>query len=423
MTRSDVAHGTTESVNYFSMDQPKGRELQKSDASTRNHAKLKKPNVGIITHATLEKAGKNALDNLVTLIRPLTNRLFVITGDWYTNPTPGVKIIRIKAKRRSSFTGRVLQQGVTHIRQLRALLNLRRELDILVFNFGTPFPVPLIFAQALGMRCFIILATQGSRVWAQALKASGAPQQFGEFTRFRIQEACERVSYYFSDQLIAHSSRVVEQMKLQRYVDKIAIYPQYVANYDLFDAKISVEDRQDLIGYVGRLSEEKGILNLIKAIPQVLSVRPELRFAIVGEGHLRARIQELVDHNRLTEHVELVGWVRHNELPVWLNEFKLLVIPSYTEAGPNIMLESMACGTPVLAAQVGGVPDVIEDGKTGFLLENNSPACIARSIIHAASYPDLTTIARNAHLYVRQEFTYAKMSEAWSEILLYEQPG
>ena len=81
------------------------------------------------------------------------------------------------------------------------------------------------------------------------------------------------------------------------------------------------------------------------------------------------------------------------------------------------MFESMACKTPVLAAPVGSVSDVIEDGKTGFLLENNSPACIARSILRAISSPDLERISQDGYDYVRENYTYARALEAWRKIL------
>jgi glycosyltransferase involved in cell wall biosynthesis len=206
-------------------------------------------------------------------------------------------------------------------------------------------------------------------------------------------------------------------MKLQRYANKTAINPKYVSDYDEFGVRTPVEQRQDLIGYVGRLNEEKGVLNLLEAIPQVVRERPHVRFIIVGGGRLREEILRSLDTNNITGHVELVKWVSHHELPAWLNKFKLLVIPSYTEGLPNVMLEAMACGTPVLATSVGGVPDVIEDGRTGFLMETNTSECIARNIIRAISYPDLQEISKTACVYVRKEYTRKRAFEAWRQIL------
>jgi len=77
----------------------------------------------------------------------------------------------------------------------------------------------------------------------------------------------------------------------------------------------------------------------------------------------------------------------------------------------------MACGTPVLATPVGAIPDVIKDGETGFLMENNSPECIATNVIRALEYPDLEGVAQRARALVEREFTYEKAVERWKEVL------
>jgi glycosyltransferase involved in cell wall biosynthesis len=106
----------------------------------------------------------------------------------------------------------------------------------------------------------------------------------------------------------------------------------------------------------------------------------------------------------LTARVDLPGWISHDDLPGYLNQLRLLVLPSYTEGLPNIMLEAMACGTPVLATPVGAIPDVIIDGKTGFIMENNSPECIAENVIRALNSPDLERIAENGRRFVEENF-------------------
>ena len=101
----------------------------------------------------------------------------------------------------------------------------------------------------------------------------------------------------------------------------------------------------------------------------------------IGDGALRPAIEHFILDNNLGETVTLPGWVPHESLGDFLNQMKLLVIPSDTEGLPNSMLEAMACGTPVLATPVGGIPSFVTDGKTGFILQDNSPHCITSGII------------------------------------------
>ena len=89
----------------------------------------------------------------------------------------------------------------------------------------------------------------------------------------------------------------------------------------------------------------------------------------------------------------------------------------YTENLSNLMLEAMACGTPVLATPVGAIPDIITDGVTGLILEDNSSACIAENVIRALEHPDLERIVKNARVLVEREFTYEAAVERYRKIL------
>ena len=114
---------------------------------------------------------------------------------------------------------------------------------------------------------------------------------------------------------------------------------------------------------------------------------------------------------------ELLRWICHDKLTNYLNELKLLVLTSYTDGLPNIMLEEMACGTPVLATPVGAIPDMITDGETGFIMENNSPECIAENVMRALKHPDLERIVEDARALVEREFTYEAAVKRYRKIL------
>ena len=89
----------------------------------------------------------------------------------------------------------------------------------------------------------------------------------------------------------------------------------------------------------------------------------------------------------------------------------------FEEGVPNIVLEAMACGTPVLATPVGGIPDVIKDGDTGFIMEDNSPECIATNTVRALSHPDLEAITAKARALVDEKYAYEVVVENYRKIL------
>lgn len=138
---------------------------------------------------------------------------------------------------------------------------------------------------------------------------------------------------------------------------------------------------------------------------------------IGGDGSLKDSIVATLQDEGLTARVDLPGWISHDDLPAYLNQLRLLVLPSYTEGLPNIMLEAMACGTPVLATPVGAIPDVIRDEKTGFIMEDNSPECIAENVVRALEHPDLEEIAEVGRRFVGEEFTFERAVERWREVL------
>jgi len=377
----------------------------------------RKPNVGIMTHPYFERAGKTPLDNLIVLVKPLANRLLVVTGGDYDNPPKGVEIIRVQATRRVSFASRVLEQASVHVRVLRLLLQLRGEIDILIFFTGTPFPALLVFAQAMRMKCFIILAGVGSSAELKAIKERKAPNQLGDTVITHLTTACERMSYLFSDKLIVYSPSIIDQLNLHQYDKKIAITHRHFPNFDLFRFKSDVEQRDNVVGYVGRLSHEKGVLNFVKAIPTILRAWSNVTFLIIGEGPLEGEIRKCVESDATSGKAKLTGWIPHQELPDCLVSMKLLVLPSYAEGLPNVMLEAMACGTPVLAPAVGSIPDVITDGETGFFMHDNSPSCLAETVIKTLENPHLKRIAANARTLVESEFRLERLADTWGKII------
>jgi len=376
-----------------------------------------RPNVGIITHVDIDRAAERPLDNLITILDPLANKLFLITGGDCGNFADRVQIIRTSETRRTSLLSKVLEQVVVGVRIANIIFKLRDQIDVLLFFNGAGLAGPLVFARCLNIKCIVILTYLGAAPVARAIRESGAEQESGELVRLRMLGVLERLSYFFANELIVYSRSMVEAAGLHGYRTKTIVAHRHFLNFDEFLFDDNVEHRDNVVGYIGRLKEEKGILTFVEAIPKVLEAHDDATFLILGEGALENRIRSYVRTNGLDGQVKLAGWIPHGELPGYLHRMKLLALPSYNEGLPNVMLESMACGTPVIVTPVGSIPDVVVDGENGFLIDDNSSTALAERITEALQRPQLQRIAVNARKLVETEFRYENLVTTWKSII------
>ena len=202
---------------------------------------------------------------------------------------------------------------------------------------------------------------------------------------------------------------------MQKYRGKISVGRQYVDVLALSKTN-RLRDRVYDAGFVGRLIREKGALEFIKSLPLVLKDK-RVKVIVIGDGDLRNEIEHMLVKNNIQSKVKLLGWVENKQLPLYLNDIRMVVVPSDYEGLSNLVLESMACGTPVLATPVGGTPDVIRDEVTGFIMEDNSPGCIARNVLRVLSHPNLEQVSENARALIEQEYTYQAAVERYRKIL------
>ena len=132
------------------------------------------------------------------------------------------------------------------------------------------------------------------------------------------------------------------------------------------------------IGYVGRLADIKGPLDLIDAMALV-SQSVEARLMIVGDGPLRSEVEASVDRHSLRDKVRILGW---QDCPAaFFREMDVLVVPSHNEGMGRVVVEAMACGLPVVATDVGGLPDLVLPGLTGELVPPHDPGSLARAVL------------------------------------------
>ena len=144
---------------------------------------------------------------------------------------------------------------------------------------------------------------------------------------------------------------------------------------------------------VGYLFENKGHHLVIEAMRSL----PDAELLVVGEGRDRPRLQSLIERWGLKERVRLVGSVPHRELPRFYNAADALVLASSREGSPNVVLEAMACGTPVIATAVGGIPDLVTSSTCGVLIEQRTSAAIVTAVERLfATSPDRSAVRAHA---------------------------
>jgi glycosyltransferase involved in cell wall biosynthesis len=132
---------------------------------------------------------------------------------------------------------------------------------------------------------------------------------------------------------------------------------------------------------IGNLVDIKGHIYLINAMKTVSKVRKDILLIIVGSGILKEALQKTIETLGLGQNILLVGWKKHTEISTWINASDLFVLPSLGEGFPVVIPEVMACGKPVIATRVGGVPEAICSSEFGTLITPKDPAALSRAIL------------------------------------------
>lgn len=361
-----------------------------------------------------EGATPTILSGFIYLMETISSNLHVITGNYPNKKDNSAKIIRITGLNgQKTILSRILRFLIMQIVISYQVIKVRRGADLFIFFLGARTLIcPMIVAKLFQKRTIIIFV--GSLIGA---KYCGKRSLVMTTILDKIPYAFAEFNYVMCDRIIVYSKTLLNDSQLKRHLRKSLIAHRHYLNFNTFIVTTSLPDRFPLVGYVGRLSGEKGIQHFVQALPTILNNQQELRVLIGGDGELRDSIEASLQEGGVDARVDLPGWIPHEDLPGYLNQLRLLILPSYTEGLPNIMLEAMACGTPVLATPVGAIPDVIIDGKTGFIMENNSPECIAENVIRALTSSDLGQIAENGRRFVEEHFMFEKVVENWKRVL------
>jgi glycosyltransferase involved in cell wall biosynthesis len=157
---------------------------------------------------------------------------------------------------------------------------------------------------------------------------------------------------------------------------------------------------------VGRLVPTKGHEYLIRALPSIRTRCGDVRLKIIGEGPLQQDLERLIHELDLGGVCELTGGLPHNEVLNMMSRAKMLITPSINEAFGFVNIEAFSVGTPVIASNVDGMKEIVDDGYSGFLVPPANPAAIAEKVCEVMTKPALRhTLSENARTHFQRAFS------------------
>jgi len=170
-----------------------------------------------------------------------------------------------------------------------------------------------------------------------------------------------------------------------------------------------------IIGTIARLSKQKGIKYLLHAAKRVIKQFPGVTFIIAGKGPLASQLKELSIKLGISDKVKLLGF--RNDIPELLSVIDIFVLPSLWEGMPNVVLEAMAAGKPVIATDTGGSKDLIDSNINGVLVEPGNSEALAEAILKLLGNPaQRQRLGESARKTVKERFPIDKMVSKTEQI-------
>jgi glycosyltransferase involved in cell wall biosynthesis len=147
-------------------------------------------------------------------------------------------------------------------------------------------------------------------------------------------------------------------------------------------SELGIDAGARIVVYVGRFVEAKGLRELIGAFRMMAATDPAVRLALVGDGVMREELTDLVQTAGLAERTFMPGGIPPAEVARWIGAADVLTLPSWSEGYPNVVVEALACGRPVVATDVGGTSEIV-NVSNGLLIPSRDPEALATALTRA----------------------------------------
>lgn len=370
-----------------------------------------KPKIAIISFPWKSNAPYNFLSDLIKIIDPISKEITIINGNTDRINCNSNHVIKRDINISMHYINEIEPTIVSAILWIKKcikfqiktcleIINSRSNIDIIIFYVAYPyFLIPLILSKIINIKTVEIITRTKNNSFLDKFISLQDP-----------------ILFQLLDGISPEVNSLIDKLNLNKYKKKILPEGGRFIDTISFAQRKRLCDRKK-IGFIGRFCYEKGSLVYVKCIPGILKKEKNISFLMGGNGKLRDKIEKYINDNNLMDFVDIPGWIDHKYLPIYLNELKVLIVPSYSEGLPTIILEAMACGTIVLATPVGGIPSIIKDEETGFIMDDITPECIEENIIRILKHPDLERIVKNARCLIESNYSYNSAVERYERIL------
>lgn len=221
-----------------------------------------------------------------------------------------------------------------------------------------------------------------------------------------------------ADRVLAPSRQTASEIERDYEVSDVGVLPNVTGARETAAIDPSKVDGREYFLFVGRLRIRKGVEVLLYAFRRLLDVEPDQRLRIVGGGEHRHRLEETARQLGIEDSVEFLGPCPPQEVPALMASARALVVPSIYEGMPLVIVEAMAAELPVIASRVSGIPEVVEDGETGWLVTPEDIDDLVGALTRAVGDPDeARRRGRNGRQRVASLSTPQEAARQWSELV------
>lgn len=216
------------------------------------------------------------------------------------------------------------------------------------------------------------------------------------------------ISHALRDFVIRYEFAPPERVHVVHYGFDPQAHQDESASRDLLCKELSLNTKAPIVGSMCRLIEQKGLTHAVRAFWQIAEQVQGAHYVIVGDGPQRAALEQQVEGFQLKKRVHFLGW--RSDAAALLPAFDTLLMPSLWEGFGMVALEAMAARVPVIASRVSALPEIVENGVTGYLTEPANATALAECLLYVLNNPALAReMGENGRRRLEAEFGVQRM--------------